>query len=561
MTNMTANTPRRKGLRRLWPDTLFGQLVLTFSLGFFVLLVLVSLHLSATRHFFMLRWLMSDRSRQLSNVALLLDSADTESRQRLIERLRIPGFTLTLADHPPEMPKPVGDTREQRELEEDSELLGRILQRIFDGTLGFPDRAPEGAGLGYGDRESLADKDKMGRSTHDFDDDDDGVPPPWAEDHKGSTLSPRIRATVLQTSLPDPSDDLFAPIIRLFQPKPSGQKPTAYRAMGGVQLTDGTWMVFEDSVPGYRASSFPFTGIVLMEAFFVLISLLAFLLIVRPLRRLARAADSFGRDMPGTPPLPESGPREVREAAQAFNRMQQRIREFVDERSRTLAAVSHDLRTPLTRLRLRVEQLDDEPRQLLQKDMDELQSLMDTTIDLARGSSETCARVDVAALLESLVEDRQDMGQNVVLVESDSLRKAQPIMARPLSVKRCLANLMDNAIRYGGLPAHGDHAAQASKVEVMVEDGPDDLIIAIRDYGPGIPTEHLQRVFEPFFRLEPSRNRGTGGNGLGLSIARSMARMHGGDITLSNVSEAHGPDAEPGHVSGLVARLSLPRHN
>lgn len=535
-----------KGLRRLWPDTLFGQLVLTFSLALLALLVLASLHLAATRLYYMLRWMMSDRSRQLANVTLLLDAAEVESRQKVLDRLYIQGLSLSLAEEPPELPAPDSGQRDQRQLEEARELLARILQRSMEQT---PRRQADSPQEFSGFDNASKPKEYEGKEkneTMEWGDEQMSQPPPWEEATWSSPLSPKIRVTVLEINVPDPLTEIFAPVLRLIRPQPQRKRPDAYRSTGAVQLADGSWLVFEDSVPGYQPSSFPFTGIVMMEVFFVLISLLTFLLIVRPLRRLARAADSFGRDMPGTPPLPETGPREVREAAQAFNRMQQRIREFVDERARTLAAVSHDLRTPLTRLRLRVEQLDDDSRQRLQKDMDELQSLMDTTIDMARGSSEAYAPVDVAALLESLVEDRQDMGQNVVLEESAGLRDVRPIMARPLCVKRCLANLLDNAIRYGSQPP------LCPPVEVSVEasNDSDTLVIIIRDHGPGIPAEHLQRVFEPFFRLEPSRNRGTGGNGLGLGTARSMARMHGGDITLSNA-----PDG------GLVARLILPRHN
>jgi signal transduction histidine kinase len=209
--------------------------------------------------------------------------------------------------------------------------------------------------------------------------------------------------------------------------------------------------------------------------------------------------------------------------------MQKSIREFLDERERMLAAVSHDLRTPLTRMRLRVEQLDESQRAPLQKDISELQQIMDTTIDIARCKSENVTMVDVASLIESLVEDRQDMGQDIRLEERlqdpEVLFSIQPLAARPLSMKRCLANLMDNALRYG------------STVVVGVEERGDALAVVIDDSGPGIPEGDLEKVFEPFYRVERSRNRSTGGTGLGLSIARSMARLHDGDVVLENRPE------------------------
>ncbi|MBQ9105208.1 MAG: HAMP domain-containing protein, partial [Mailhella sp.] len=274
---------------------------------------------------------------------------------------------------------------------------------------------------------------------------------------------------------------------------------------------------------------FSFSTIITLEIFFVIISILAFWLCIKPLRRLARAAESFGRDIPGTPPLPLTGPSEVREAAQAFNRMQKSIRDFLDERERILAAVSHDLRTPLTRMRLRVEQLDEEQRAPLQKDIGELQQIMDTTIDIARSKSEAVTMVDVASLIESLVEDRQDMGLPIQLEERlqdpETLFSIPSLSARPLSMKRCLANLMDNALRYGG------------NVVVGAEERGPMLAVTISDNGPGIPEADLEKVFEPFYRVERSRNRSTGGTGLGLSIARSMARLHDGDVILENRPE------------------------
>lgn len=503
-------------LPRPLPRSLFGQLVLIFSVAFLAFLVISALHAAETKRYYILRGLMGDRARRMADMTLLLDTAGREGRAVLISRMSTKGFSIRIASEAPDLPAPAGRAAwsgdedmlaSPENLEEASAMLTRLLNR------------------------ALADMRA-----------DRNVPPPGSgrrgkEDARD--IPDIAAAAVREVSIPTTWQEVSGTWRRLLGPRgPRGGHPHLYRATVAIPLSDGQFAVFDDSAPGFpMIPGFPLRGILLVELFFVLVSLLAFYLIVRPLRRLARAADNFGRDLPGTPPLPETGSREVREAAQAFNRMQCRIRDFVDERSRTLAAVSHDLRTPLTRMRLRVEQLDEAQRLPLQKDMDELQQLMDTTIDLARESSgEDFAPVDVAALLESLVEDRQDMGQNLILADAGDLDGVAPLLARPLSLKRCLGNLLDNAVRYGG------------RAVVSVRDGRDALEIVIDDTGPGIPEADLARVFEPFYRLEPSRNRSTGGNGLGLAIARSMARQHGGDIMLSNRPEG-----------GLRARLTFPR--
>ena len=502
----------RRAASRLLPRSLFSQLTLIFTVAFLAFLVISALHAAETRRYYLLRGLMAERARRMADMTLLLDTADEDGRALLMERMSMRGFSIRIQTEAPVPPAAAGVRRPAGEgvpasaenLDEASALLTRLLNLVL-ADMREDRHAPSLALVRRAETEAY-DVPLVTRAVvHEI-----NVPGAWEE----------IRHSWKQ---------LFGPLVAM---------PCVYHATAALPLSDGSYVVFDDAAPAFPMfPDFPLRGILLVEIFFVLVSLLAFYLVVRPLRRLARAADSFGRDLPGTPPLPESGPREVREAAQAFNRMQRRIRDFVDERSRTLAAVSHDLRTPLTRMRLRVEQLNEAQRVPLQKDMDELQQLMDTTIDLARESSgEDFAPVDVAALVESLVEDRQDMGQNVVLEQAENLNDVPPLLARPLSIKRCLGNLLDNAVRYGG------------GAVVSVRDSRELLEIVICDNGPGIPEEDLNRVFEPFYRLEPSRSRSTGGNGLGLAIARSMARQHGGDIVLANRPQG-----------GLCASLSLPR--
>lgn len=254
--------------------------------------------------------------------------------------------------------------------------------------------------------------------------------------------------------------------------------------------------------------------------------------ITRPLGKLAKAADAVGRGT-SVEPLREEGGRELRAATRAFNAMQERLRRYLDSRTRVLAAMSHDMRTPLTRLRLRVESIDDEQlRTKCTADLDEMSHMIRGALAVFRGlnDDEPPGPIDIDALLTALRNEYVELGGTVTLVGHASAS----YVGKPLALKRCIGNLIQNAIQYG-------HEANIS-----VEDGV-ALCIRIRDRGPGIPSESLDRVFEPFFRLESSRNRDTGGTGLGLSIARDVAQAHGGSLTLTNVE------------GGLEAELRLPR--
>lgn len=303
-----------------------------------------------------------------------------------------------------------------------------------------------------------------------------------------------------------------------------------------IALGDGTWVTF-DSHLSPQAAGVPLrlalTLLILLGTVIVL-SLVAVRWVTGPLATLATAAEELGEDI-NRAPLPETGPSEARRAAKAFNTMQQRLARFIAERTRIFTAMSHDLKTPITRLRLRAEMLEDEPlRARFAKDLDEMEAMVAQTLDFMRdtGKQEAPQRVDVMALLESLQTDYQDGGHKVEIEG----RAAQPYAGRPLALRRCLTNLLDNAIRYGGGAA------------IRIEDAGDRLTLRIRDDGPGIPEAELEQAFEPFFRGEASRNRDTGGTGLGLGIARNAARAHGGDLVLRNRAEG-----------GLEAVLTLAR--
>lgn len=254
----------------------------------------------------------------------------------------------------------------------------------------------------------------------------------------------------------------------------------------------------------------------------------------RPLRLLATAAAGLGNNIEN-PPLAEAGPTEVREAASAFNQMQAQIKDFVQERTHLLAAITHDLQTPLTRLRLRLEKVpDDELRARLIGDMSAIQDMIRNGLDLARSmnaSGEAIQRIDFDSLLNSLCDDAVEAGQDVTL-EGTTYAS---ITASPEAIRRCLTNLLDNAVKYGAY------------ARIKAKRGAENIVVRIRDGGPGIPEAQLEKVFTPFFRLEESRSRETGGTGIGLAIARNIAEQYGGTLFLHN------------HLQGgLEAVLELP---
>lgn len=262
---------------------------------------------------------------------------------------------------------------------------------------------------------------------------------------------------------------------------------------------------------------------------------------IKPLLSLAQAATELGQDI-NRPPLAERGANEIQLASRAFNAMQDRIRTHIQQRTQMLAAITHDLQTPLTRLRLRLEKVSDaDLRDKLILDLSHMQMMVKEGLDLARSmdSSEELRPLDIDSLLDSICSDAGDAGHAISL----NGKTGATIMARPQALRRCLDNLIDNGIKYG----------QAVDVAISREergntrlDGK-SVCIVIRDHGPGIPEDQQARVFEPFYRIETSRSRETGGTGLGLTIALNITRQHNGDLVLRN----H-PDG------GLEIRLSLP---
>ncbi len=272
--------------------------------------------------------------------------------------------------------------------------------------------------------------------------------------------------------------------------------------------------------------------------FLVSIAALAYLvarMTTRPLKVLARAAQDLGQDI-NRAPLALNGASEIRQASAAFNAMQARIRQYIFQRTQMLAAITHDLQTPLTRMRLRLEKVSDrELQERLIGDLSAMQAMVREGLVLARSmdTTENMQMLDLDSLLEAVCADAVDAGQQVELKGHAGMA----LMGRPLDLRRCLGNLIDNAVKYG------------RDVRVCVDRSNGAARVRIRDSGPGIPASELGRVFDPFYRVETSRSRESGGTGLGLTIARNIAEQHGGSIVLANHPEG-----------GLEVTLMLPEY-
>jgi len=334
-------------------------------------------------------------------------------------------------------------------------------------------------------------------------------------------------------------EDAFAPMpdmpphMRAMHDRMMQNRISAFELTLSIGLQDGSWLNVETRFqrpplqwPVLSTVSFGLTAaLVIGGALWYLLTRVTW-----PIQRLARAAENLGRGEE-TVPIPAAGPREIRNLTETFNLMQERLVRTVADKTRIMAALGHDLRSPLTALRVRAEMVDEEEtRDALITSIEEMQDMVERTLAFARGMaiSEPPETVDLADFLANL---KQDMLDEFELETCAPLR----IRLRPHAMRRALRNIIENAVRYGG------------DVAVRYSQEHDRVVIEVRDHGPGIPSAQLESVFEPFYRVETSRSRITGGTGLGLSIARSILRSHGGDITLLN----H-------HNGGLLVKLDLP---
>ncbi len=303
-----------------------------------------------------------------------------------------------------------------------------------------------------------------------------------------------------------------------------------------IQLADGQWLTFATVLPDTGpAVSWQLVLSMAATATIILVaSIWAVRRVTAPLAGIAAAAERLGKDV-GTAPLPERGTIEMRQATRAFNEMQERLRRLVENRTRMLAAISHDLRTPLTLLRLRAENFGDaEEREKMLATIADMTGMIEATLAFARddAAAEKRRPTDLGALVATIVDDMADAGMSVTMTPASSV----VCDVRPAALRRAITNLVDNAVKYG------------KSARVSIRPAPRAVEIVVEDDGPGIPEGELARVFQPFYRIDESRSHETGGIGLGLAIALSIVEAHGGGLTLANRSEG-----------GLRATATIPR--
>lgn len=302
-----------------------------------------------------------------------------------------------------------------------------------------------------------------------------------------------------------------------------------------VRLKDGNWLNFAAVVPadGTLWSIRTVLSMTLMALGVIMISLWVIRRVTRPLLVFTAASKRLGKDV-NAPPLVVGGPTELQEATLAFNEMQKRLKQLIENRTQMLAAISHDLRTPITLLRLRTESIEDgEEKEKMKMTLAEMEAMISSTLSFARedAENEDLERVNLTALVASVCDDLSDAGYQIEFTETEEII----LECRPRSLRRALSNLIENAHKYG----------ERVVVEITKQDT--TIEIAVTDNGPGIPEEELEKVFLPFYRVDSARGQDTGGIGLGLSVVQAVVDKHGGEIKLEN---------QPG--GGLKARIILP---
>ena len=451
---------------RLLPRSLFGRLMLVLASGLVVAQLLSAAINLVERDSVLVRASGMQPAQRIADIVTLLDSLSRAERERIVGILNVPPLVVALDRLPSS---------------QDSEATGGSHAAMFSAVL----------------RNALGDDRPIRVAMS-------GTRPEWAPGvGRGRGLGPMGAGPMSGPGMHRFPRDGVAFLIQ-------------------VRLQDGTWATFDTQV-SQESATLPWRVLLTLATLLAAVLLLSWIAerwVTRPLQLLATAADELGRDI-NRPPLPEGGPVEVSRAARAFNTMQTRLVRFIDERTRLLTAMSHDLKTPLTRMRLRAELLEDANlRQKFEADLLEMEAMVTQTLDFMRGLSnqEPTQRIDIMGLLESLRADNEAMGRTVTIVG----HVTRSPKGAPDLLKRCLSNIVDNAVIYG------------KSAQIRVEEGPDQLAIRVRDHGPGMPESEMEKVFEPFYRIEGSRSRETGGSGLGLAIARNIAQAHGGDVRLRN---------------------------
>ncbi len=462
-------------MTRLLPKSLFGQTLLILLAGLLISHAVGSWIYTADREQAVRAVGGFATAQRIANLTRLIQEAPREARPRIVAALTDQGFRVSFSAEAPALPTAEGDAA--------------VAEAI----------------KGY-----LADRLSLGAARQ---------PRVWASLAEGPPFAP------WHTMMP------HGPMMM----RGFGMFGAFRDLQVAVPLVDGPWLTFATGLPaGGPAYSAQFLlSMAIMGIIILAVSVWAVRRVTKPLASLATAAQRLGQDV-SAPPMPEVGTAETRQAARAFNDMQVRLRNLIDNRMRLLAAISHDLRTPLTLLRLRAETVENvQERDKMLGTIAEMDAMVGATLQFARDQSEGEPRrpTDLAALLQSVVDDMRDAGFPVCLMP------AEPVIypCQPAALKRAIRNLLDNAVKYGKSGTVAMRRASHA-VEILID-----------DEGPGIPQEELTRVLEPFYRLDESRSRETGGVGLGLAIAQSIVETHGGSLALSNRPEG-----------GLRVRLSLP---
>lgn len=500
-TDSTGNRPWWRRVR-LWPRSLAGQLIAALLLALLVAQVITIFIFAYERFNVALDAMRGQVLERTASVVRVLNSTDESLHRRVIRAAEGPGIlyrfqnNTKLALPRPGSPEAMLTSRLERRagLEQGTVRISRIDPRYFsnmrrdrDDNRRFKDRDWDHRSGERDARWNRDNDDRMG-----------------SKDSRRKWDNKRPKLAKLDLAI-------------------------------AVPLDNGRWLSVRTGVPTTHSKwGVPFLVSMLVTA---LLMVLVVVLLVRkltaPLRKLEGAARKLGRGE-AIEPLAEEGPKEVRNTIVAFNGMQDRLMRFVQDRTRMLAAISHDLRTPITTLRLRAEFIDDEEmREKVLETLEEMQAMTEAVLAFARedASNEETKEVDLSALLSSMSEDYVELGKDVSFAGPDNLI----YHCRPVSLKRACRNLIENALRYAG------------NADISLARKSDGLAIIIADNGPGIPDDKIEEAFAPFFRVEGSRNLETGGVGLGLSITRTIIRSHGGDVALANRPEG-----------GLEARITLP---
>ena len=472
-------------MKRFWPRTLFAQLMLIWAVGLVLVIALSSNLFLGERGRFGRQWLMQNMTTDIVNAVTVLEALAPADRPSMLPRFnrRLIQFSLLSEEAPMSAPPPGRPPLFQ---EEQMALAEAVKAQLPDHEVVWHAMMPPELPF-----------------SHAFNEHPPGPPnAPPLPDHGHAHRDHAMGSLHIQLS----DASVLVATIHHF-PDPGLAEGPSNRLWGAlaafvIGLAGLTWVAVR--------------------------------LAVRPIIQLGEAARELGQDF-HRPPLPVKGSQEVRAATEAFNTMQTQLLQHMSERTRILAAISHDLQTPITRMRLRAEMIDEDPlRAKFQNDLDDMQTLVKEGLELAKSleTTEAACAIDLNALVQALVGDAQEMGWSVTLEG----QVTQSYTGHLNGLRRALWNLVSNGIKFG------------QAVQLTLAENSTHFLIQVHDQGPGIAPEEMDKVFEPFYRAEHSRNRDTGGTGLGLSIARNLIQAQGGEITLANAD-----------AGGLIASIFLPK--